>query len=122
MPAVVGAILVLLVDTVGARASRRFAFDYRWLQPVSLLIYVLTGLLAYLSDGGLSPWLSGYIVGLVDGSLGWACSARIGPGRLTEPRPTGFALGMRLILTCLFVASLGGVGGLVGGWLGSWLA
>jgi hypothetical protein len=104
---------VLIFDTMGSLASRRFGFAYSRLMVGSFAIYLAVGL-GTASDGSLIPCvLAGGIIGLVDSTLGWAISWRIGPGRPAVKHVTISSI----LGTVAFVTVLGAAFGAIGGWL-----
>jgi hypothetical protein len=107
------AVAVLTFDTMGSLASRRFGFAYSTLMAGSFAIYLAAGF-GTASDGSLIPCvLAGGIIGLVDSTLGWAISWRIGPGRPAVKYVTVSSV----LRTVAFVTVLGAVFGAIGGWL-----
>jgi hypothetical protein len=109
----IGAASVLLFDTVGSLASRRFSFNYASLSPGSYLIRAGAGYFAEPYGGLEMSGLAGGIVAFVEATLGWYISWIIGPGRV-KPEPT-----KQTIVYVILVVSLKGVGfGLGGGLFG----
>ena len=83
-----GIVAVLALDTIGSLLSQRLRFSYTRLSPISFLIWAIAAGIStpvLLSDPAKSiglGWLSGFIVGLVDSTLGWWISWKLGAGRL----------------------------------------
>lgn len=108
-----GAAAILAFDTIGSLASRRFGFAYSGLIFGSFAIYLAVGF-GTTSGGSLMPAVfAGAIVGLVESTLGWAISWRLGPGR---PAVQHVALS-NILRTVAFVTVLGAAFGAFGGWL-----
>jgi hypothetical protein len=83
-----GVIAVLSLDTVGSFASQRWTFPYTRLAPISCLLWATAAAIAsraghpdLIKSIGLGA-LAGFIVGLVDSTLGWWISSQLGAGRL----------------------------------------
>jgi hypothetical protein len=89
-----GVVGVLALDTIGAFLSQRLSFRYTRLSPISFLLWAIAAVIASwseVSDPAKSiglGWLSGFIVGLVDSTVGWWISWRLGAGRLGPERAT----------------------------------
>ena len=65
-----GVILVIILDSIGAILSNRFNFKYMLLIPASVLVYGLTGFLLGKSDTYLMTSLLTGLLGLFDGTIG----------------------------------------------------
>ncbi len=74
-------LVVLVLDTLGALAAQRLGFRYTELATVSLLIYFTVGWTLYPNHSIALAAVAGMVVGLVDSTLGWAISWKIGPGK-----------------------------------------
>jgi hypothetical protein len=106
-------VAVLAFDTFGSLASRRFHFAYSRLMVGSFAIYVAVGFLTATEKSiGLSVFAGG-MVGLIESTLGWAISWKIGPGR---PAADHLATS-RILSTVVLVTATAGVFGGFGGWL-----
>jgi len=85
-----GVLLVLAFDTIAALiCARNPRLAYRNLWPLQFALYVIIGFVAGVSV--LDPRYVGAIgalTGLVEATLGWAITWRIGPGRI-EGATTG---------------------------------
>lgn len=72
-------VVVTLLDTIGAIASRVFKFRYTSLAVFSFAVYVLIG---YLIAGISLALLAALVVGFYDGTVGWIlckrCKANFG--------------------------------------------
>jgi hypothetical protein len=81
-----GSIALLLVcDTLGAWFARRGVIAYKNLWPVQFGLYILVGFIAMLALLDLRLVQAvGAITGLVESTLGWWLTWRIGPGRLPD--------------------------------------
>jgi hypothetical protein len=115
---VIGAAAVLVFDLVASLASRSLGFDYARASVGSYILYFGIGFFA--ARGATSAPITNAavaaaIVGLVDASLGWAISRRIGPGR-----PAGSPqLTVRLwVTTAIIVIGLAAAVGAAGGFVG----
>jgi hypothetical protein len=110
---VLGAVGILLLDTVGSLASKRYGFAYSKLMAGSFAIYLAVGVAANTDDSIVPSMVAGALVALIESTLGWAISWKIGPGR-----PGMNAVSASTILgTVAFVTGLGVVFGAIGGWL-----
>jgi hypothetical protein len=116
---VLGSVVVLLFDTIGSLVSKHFRFPYARLASGSHMIW--TGVGAFAAFSALDALvaraaIAGWVVGLVDATLGWWISWQIGPGRpLAQlPRPlTRSRLATISILVSVRAAIFGGFGGLL---------
>jgi len=108
-----GAVAVVVYDTVGSFGSRRFGFAYSRLAAGSFLIHLLVGLAAARTGSFGAAVIAGAIVALVEATIGWAISWFVGPGRLAEEHATT----SRLIMTVATVTISGAFFGVVGGGL-----
>ena len=63
--------VVTLVAVIGAIASNRLKFNYSYLAPLSLVIYILLGYLVSQEAGLASALLSSALVGFFDSTVGW---------------------------------------------------
>lgn len=106
----VGAIAVLLLDTVASFLALWCDLSYGWFSLGSLLLYVIFGYLG----ARRSRWFVGAFVGmfmaLVESTLGWAISWQIGPGK-----PTSDISSVVIGVTVVFVIITAGILGLLGG-------
>lgn len=67
---ILGAILIALLDTIGAFASNRFNFKYVLLVPLSFAIYAVIGfILAKVTNYPTTAFYMG-LLGLFDGTIG----------------------------------------------------
>ena len=108
--ALAGCVAVLLIDAAGARASSRLGFDYRWLTPLSLLLYAATGYLA--ADAGghfLVGAAAAAAVGATDATLGWRISNSLGASEQVSQRVEAGTAAM----VTLLAAGIGAGAGLV---------
>jgi len=118
LPVVIGGSLgILLFDTLGSLASKRFGFAYTSLTIGSMLIYAATGYFAGRTAPLATAALAAILVGVVEATLGWAISWKIGPGRT----PSGLLTPADVVTALLFVVFLAGACGAAGAWLGSTL-
>src|SRR5271166_609873 len=112
----VGIIAVLSLDTVGSLASQRLKFHYARLAPISYLLWGIAAAIASQSAPNDSlksiclGGLAGFIVGLVDSTLGWWISWHLGPGRLPPQLVTGGNM-VRIIFRVSMMAAAAGVAG-----------
>lgn len=63
--------VVTLVAVIGAIASNMLKFNYSYLAPLSLVIYILLGYLVSQEAGLGSTLLSSSLVGFFDSTVGW---------------------------------------------------
>ncbi len=86
----IGVAGVLLIDSVGAWASRVLRFRYTILLYPQIAVWAAAGSLAAFGVASsvramLLAVAAGAVVGLVDATVGWWISAKIGPGRPRLP-------------------------------------
>ena len=111
----IGALSVVIFDTLGSLAARKWNFTYSSLSIGSFLIYGIVGFLASSSASLLHAAAAGTVVGLIDATIGWRISWIIGPGQLPEDQR-----GPSHVLKAGFsVSMLAGFFGLCGGFLAS---
>ena len=114
-----GSIAVILAcDAVGAWFARRGMFTYKNLWPVQFGLYLVIGFVSMLTLLDLR-WVEavGAITGLVESTLGWYITWRMGPGRLKDANVvsigivvlsmTAFGFGFAIIGALLFNAVAG---------------
>lgn len=112
----VGAVVVVLFDVVASVLSGSVGFRYEDIFWVSLAIYASAGFFAGRQLGSaLGAARSSALVGLADGTIGWAASYAL------EPDLYGYADDITLPLTAVVVvlvvataALLGAIGGVAG--------
>lgn len=109
----VGAATILAFATIGSLAARRFGSAYSKLVLGSFAIYLVVGFSATCAGALMPSMLAGAMTGLVESTLGWAISWRIGPGR---PAVDNVAP-PNILRTVAVVTVLGAVIGTIGGWL-----
>jgi hypothetical protein len=108
---------IIVIDALGALASRGLGFSYRHLIPVSFLTYVTIGFFVAKYATVIAAILAAAITGFVEATIGWAVSWNIGPGR-----PTGLAgevgeleFAIAVALTIIFAVLFAATGGVLGG-------
>jgi hypothetical protein len=89
-----GVVLVLAFDAIGALiCARNPRLAYRNLWPLQFALYIIIGFVAGVSV--LDPRYVGAIgalTGLVEATLGWAITWRIGPGRIEGATTSGIVV------------------------------
>lgn len=112
-----GILGVLLIDTVGAAASRVLRFDYGFLIPLQVMVWTLSALIAshgsvHSGEALIRGATACLVVGVVDSTLGWRLSLRIHPGLAARMPPEALLpRGMRITaLRCTALAT--GIGGM----------
>jgi hypothetical protein len=112
-----GIVAVLTLDTIGSLLSKRLGFFYGRISPISLLLWTAAGALASRAGTALLALflgvLAGLMVGLVDSTVGWWISWRIGPGRLRPERATPHVIAWTIVRVTIMAACFGGVGAAV---------
>ncbi|HBX65910.1 MAG: hypothetical protein CL670_13285 [Balneola sp.] len=103
--------LIIAFDTVGSFASEFFNFPYSSLNFGSYLIYGIAGFFATKGKDLGKSALAGFIVGLVEATIGWVISWLI----LTEHHELGISPTVVIILIIIFVSLSGTYFGLIGG-------
>lgn len=106
----IGSFSVVIFDTIGSLASRKFGFSYSYLLIGSLLIYAIVGFIATKYNGLMFAPLAGGITGFIDSTLGWYISWAIGPCRPAVEVDANY-----IFTAILFVVVLSTIFGLVGG-------
>ena len=78
---------VLLFETLGALAAKRWGFRYGNLTAPMWVLYLLLGLFVQVAllDVRLTVTVAA-VAAVVEATAGWAIAARIGPGRLEASR------------------------------------
>ncbi len=109
--AAIGAIIIVLYDTIAAIISIGTGISYGWFSLGSFVIYLLFGFLT----GRVSLWylgaLTGALIAVAESTIGWAVSWSIGPGRPTEE----MNIAVLIIGAILLVVPIGAITGLIGG-------
>lgn len=72
-----GILLVTITDALGSVASRKFDFNYGYLTPLSLGIYMIVGYLVSKEYGLTYAIISACIVGVFDATAGWQLSVAL---------------------------------------------
>ena len=72
-----GILLVTIIDVLGSIASRKLDFNYGYLTPLSLGIYMLVGYQVSKEYGLIYAVISTCIVGVFDATAGWQLSAAL---------------------------------------------
>ena len=66
-----GIIVVTIIDTLGSIASRRLNFNYGYLAPISLMLYLFIGNQVSGLAGLKMALIASMIVGFYDATMGW---------------------------------------------------
>ena len=72
-----GIVLITLLDTFGAMASRRLKFNYGLLSPVSFSIYTLVGYLVSRHNALDIALACNILIGMFDAIIGWNVSMKL---------------------------------------------
>jgi len=108
----IGVLAVLVLDTVGSLASRRFRFQYGSLSTISWILRIGTGFFAARYGNIKLSFLAGGLVAFIDATLGWYISWIIGPGR-PQGEITAGLIARTVLMVTLIGAALGFIGGLL---------
>ena len=103
----IGAAAVLSYDALASVLSKSSGIRYKNFTAGSFAIYTTVGILA--AKWGVNAAPAGAATGLIDSTLGWYVSAKIGPGKLVRPltiRVAAEIIGL-LTLTAVIFASFG---------------
>ena len=73
----IGILLVTIIDALGSIASRKLNFNYGYLTPLSLGIYMLVGYLVSKEFGLTYAVISACIVGVFNATAGWQLSVAL---------------------------------------------
>ena len=103
---------VLILDTLGSLAARRWGFAYGRLSAISFLLYFCAGVGAGRLAGVWAGGLAGGVTALIDATLGWAISSGVGATRSAGLPPR------TIVVVALGVVFTGWVLGLFGGAIG----
>lgn len=71
LPIIFGILAVTTVDVFGSITSRKWYYNYALLTPLSFLIYTMIGYFVSSSQSLTSAILTGSLVGIYDGTIGW---------------------------------------------------
>jgi hypothetical protein len=99
--ALIGSFAVIVFDVAASIASRAFSFPYTKASIGSFAIYFAVGYFAARATDQSRVWaalLADVFVGFTDGTIGWAVSFLIGPGRPKTELTFG-----RWLFSCGFV-------------------
>ncbi len=72
-----GILLITIIDALGSIASRKLDFNYGYLTPLSLGIYMLMGFMVSKEFGLTWAVISACIVGVFDATAGWQLSVAL---------------------------------------------
>jgi hypothetical protein len=101
---------LVALDIIGALAGRPLGFPYSSLGAVSVLLYLLVGVLASLRAGAAAGIAAAAAVGFLDATLGPLAAWMVGPGPVgqtwTEPRV--FAYGIAVVTASALAAGVVG--------------
>jgi hypothetical protein len=108
-----GIVAVLALDAIGASLSQRLRFPYSRLSPISLCLWATSAAIA--SWGAISDpakslglgWLSGFVVGLVDSTVGWWISWQLGAGRVSPELITTRRIAKIIFRVTMLAAGIG---------------
>jgi hypothetical protein len=104
----VGCVVIVGFDALGAAAAEQLDFPYEYLFPISLAIYGNVAFLAARERGRTAAGvIAGATVAFAEATVGWAVSWLIGPGKLEGDYPGTF------IVTATIVGVVG-TGALIG--------
>ena len=109
-----GVVSVLLLDTLGSLLSQRLKFQYSRLSPISLSIWAIAALITswdLVSDPAKSigmGWLTGFVVGLFDSTVGWWISWQLGAGHPRIQPATTRTVATIIVRVTMFAAGVGG--------------
>ena len=110
----IGLSAITVIAVIGAIASNRLKFNYSYLAPLSLVIYILLGYLVSQESGLSSTLLSSALVGFFDSTVGWQLclyfNANLGKYRQESLERPATA---RVTFVVLFSVVLGFVGYLI---------
>ncbi len=70
-------IAVLSFDAIGSVLSRKMNFNYAWLTPISLILYIATGFYGTLLINQMAGITMTGLLGLVDTILGYEIATRL---------------------------------------------
>jgi hypothetical protein len=102
-----GCLAVLALDTIGSLAARRFKFDYRLFFVWSFFIYLFAARAAVEAGGTIAAAIACACIALVDSTIGWVISWRIGPGKPKKQVSRATILAAPVIV--IFMATLLGL-------------
>lgn len=101
-------VAVLLFETLGAFAAKRFGFRYGNLTVPMWALYLLLGLFVQVALLDVRRTVTvGAVAALVEATAGWAIAVRIGPGRF-DASPARIATGLALAVVTDTAAALCG--------------
>lgn len=108
----IGAVVVLLFDTVVSFASLVFSFPYSYASVGSFLIYATIGYFVFHSSSVRSCVGAALLVGLIDSTLGWFISWKIGPGVIpsTDATISMIAVTIIFVMVNAIICALFGAG------------
>ncbi len=112
----IGAITVILFDTVASLASRNFQLNYGLFSVGSFLIYACVGFFGAKYGSLTLATVAAALIGLIDSTLGWYISWVIGPGRI-EIETTSISILIAIIFVVITASLFGFIGGLLNHWV-----
>ena len=112
----IGALTVILFDTLASFVSRSFQIRYELFSIVSFLIYSCIGFFSGRHNSLTSSALAAGVVGLADSTLGWYISWIVGPGRI-EGEMNSATISIMVVFVMVTASILGLLGGLMSRWV-----
>lgn len=76
---VAGLITIILIDTLGAYASRRFHFNYGYLALLSIIVYIFIGYFLSQKFNLTIALLVNLALAFFDATIGWKLSLKLKP-------------------------------------------
>ena len=111
--AAVGAGMIVLFDLVASVIARRTRMPYGRFIAGSFAIYAVTGGHAVAFGGLPGAALAGMAVALAEGTVGWAVSWWLGPGRPPAELRTASNVSAAIVVVILTGAAVGALGGAI---------
>lgn len=99
---IVGALIVIAFDTIASLASLAFGFPYMYAIVGSMVIYSTVGYLGFRRWGLGRAVGAALLIELVDATLGWFISWKIGPGALPEEHMTPAVIIATIVFVLIF--------------------
>jgi len=81
---IIGIICITLIDVVGSITSKKYAYPYVYLTPISFAAYVFIGYLASKGSQLSLTLLVPVAVGIYDATIGWDIWMKLGSERERE--------------------------------------
>ena len=101
-----GLLVVTLIDTVGALASRKLNFNYAWLSVFSFLVYTSLGYIVSVHGGLLMALLINNAIGLYDATVGLRLAVALKANYILREEDKKYLSAQTTVASMLIIATV----------------